>query len=93
VIPKLSRVAVFSTSTSVGDAEVMKEIKLAAAALGVKLQYLDVLTTKDIEPAFRAAVKGRADAVLLNVSGPVATPRRKEIAELAVKSRLPVMHS
>jgi len=29
----------------------------------------------------------------MNVSGPVVNPRRQEIAELAVKSRLPVMHS
>jgi putative tryptophan/tyrosine transport system substrate-binding protein len=29
----------------------------------------------------------------MNVSGPVVNPRRQEIAELAVKGRLPVMHS
>jgi ABC transporter substrate binding protein len=31
----------------------------------VKLQYLAVLNPKDIETAFRAAGKGRADAVLV----------------------------
>jgi putative ABC transport system substrate-binding protein len=91
VIPKLSRVAVFSTSTATDNAQVMKEIELAAAALGVKLQQLDVLTTKDIEPAFRAAVKGRADAVLENISGPIRSAHLKELAEFAVKNRLPVM--
>jgi putative tryptophan/tyrosine transport system substrate-binding protein len=91
VIPRLSRVAVFSTSTAPDHAQVRKEIELAAAAFGVKLQYLDVLTTKDIEPAFRAAVKGRADAVLENISGSVRSAYRKELAELAVKNRLPVM--
>jgi putative tryptophan/tyrosine transport system substrate-binding protein len=64
VIAKLSRVAVFSTSANVSNARAMKEIELAAAAFGVKLQHLDVLTIKDIEPAFSAAVKGRADASL-----------------------------
>jgi putative ABC transport system substrate-binding protein len=44
VLPKLSRVAVFSTSTNVSNAQAMKEIELAAAAFGVKLQHLDVLT-------------------------------------------------
>jgi putative tryptophan/tyrosine transport system substrate-binding protein len=91
VLPKLSRLAVFGTSTGVGNAQVMKEIELAAAAFGVKLQYLDVLTTKDLEPAFRAAVNGRADAVLEIISGPIRSARLKEIAELAVNSRLPVM--
>ena len=69
----------------------MKEIELAAAALGVKLQSIDVLTIKDIEPAFRAAVKGRTDAVLENISGSIRAAQLKELAELAIKHRLPVM--
>jgi putative ABC transport system substrate-binding protein len=91
VVPKLSRVSVFGTSTDLGNAQSLKEIQRAAAALGVKVQYIDVLTTKDIEPAFRAAVKGRADAVLDLISGPIRSARLKELAELAVKHRLPVM--
>jgi putative ABC transport system substrate-binding protein len=39
-----------------------------------------------------AAVKARAEAVLVLVSGSIRSPRRKEIAELAVKSRRPAMH-
>ena len=42
VIPKLSRVAVFETSTRPDNAQVLKEVDLAAGALKVKLQYLDV---------------------------------------------------
>ena len=64
IIPKLSRVAVFGTSTSPGNAQSLKEIDLAAKAFGVQLQYLDVLDPKDIETAFRAASKGRAEAGL-----------------------------
>ena len=91
VVPKLSRLAVFGTSTAVSQAQVMKEIELASAAFGVKLQYFDVLTPKDVEPAFRAAVKGQADAVLENISGSIRSAALKELAELAVKNRLPVM--
>ena len=65
IVPKLSRVAVLGTSTSPGNAQALKEMELAAGAFGVKLQYLDVLDPKDIETAFRAASKGRADAVLV----------------------------
>jgi putative tryptophan/tyrosine transport system substrate-binding protein len=68
-----------------------KRVERAAAAFGVKVQYFDVLTTKDIDPAFRAAVKGRADAVLETISGPIRSAARKELAELAVKNRIPVM--
>jgi putative tryptophan/tyrosine transport system substrate-binding protein len=67
-------------------------VELAAKAFGVKLQYLDVLGPKDIETTFRAAVKGRADAILWQVAGGVANPHRTEILELAVKSRLPAIY-
>jgi ABC-type uncharacterized transport system substrate-binding protein len=93
VIPKLSRVAVFGTSIYPGNAQSLKEVELAAKAFGVRLQTLDVLSPKDIELAFRAAGKGRADAGLMMVAGGVATDHRTEITELAVKSRLPVMYS
>lgn len=91
VLPKLSQLAVFGTSSSRGQALTMKEIERAAAGFGVKLQYIDVLTTKDIEPAFRAAVKGRAQAVLEIIRGNIRSAARKELAELAIKHRLPVM--
>ena len=64
IVPKLSRVAVLGTSTDPGNAQNLKETELAAGAFGVKIQYLDVLGPKDIETAFRAASKARADAVL-----------------------------
>jgi putative ABC transport system substrate-binding protein len=91
VVPKLSRVVVLGTSTNPSNAGVLKEIEIAAGALGVKLQYLDVLTAKDIELAFLAATKGRANAVLEIITGSIRTARRKEIAALAIKSRLPLM--
>jgi len=92
IVPRLSRVAVFGTSTQPGNAQSLKELELAAKAFGVKLQYLDVLSSKDIESAFRAASKGRADAVLMLLPGRVATSQRTEIAELAVKNRLPAIY-
>jgi putative ABC transport system substrate-binding protein len=54
---------------------------------------LDVLSPKDIEPAFRAATTERADAVLMMVSNPIAGSSRKAIAELATKSRLPAIYN
>ena len=48
IVPRLSRVAVLGTSTQSGYAQVLKETELAAGALRVKLQYLDVLSHKDI---------------------------------------------
>jgi ABC-type uncharacterized transport system substrate-binding protein len=92
IIPRLSRVAVFGTSTQPDYAQLLKEVELAAGAFGVKLQVLDVRSPKDIETAFRAASKGRADAVLMIVTGAVLNSHRRQVADLAVKNRLPAVY-
>jgi putative ABC transport system substrate-binding protein len=89
-VPRLSRLAALGTSNSPGIAQASKEVELAAGAFGVKLQYLDVRDSKDLETAFRAASKGRADAVLV-LPGAVLNSQRNQIADLAVKSRLPAI--
>jgi len=91
IVPRLSRVAVFGTSTRSGNAQALREIELAAGTLGVQLQYLEVLGAKDIEALFRAASKGRADAVLA-LASPTLLLQRTQIADLAVKNRLPAIY-
>jgi putative ABC transport system substrate-binding protein len=91
-VPRLSRVAILGSSTSPGYAPTLKEMELAAGVLKVKLQYLDILDPKDIETAFRAANKGRAQAVLVLGSG-VLNSHRTQIVELAVKNRLPAIYA
>jgi len=91
IVPRLSRVAVLGISTQPGNAQLVKETELAAGAFGVKLQYLDVQNPKDIETVFRAASKGRADAVLV-LPNPVLISQRAQVIELAIKSRLPAIY-
>jgi len=92
IIPKLSRVAVFGTSRSPGDAAVLNEVKRASVGLGVSVQHVDVLSPKDFETAFRAAVQGQANGVLWVVSGSVDVGHHAKIAELAVESRFPCFY-
>jgi putative ABC transport system substrate-binding protein len=92
ILPRLSRIAVLGNSTNPGSAQALKETELAAGALEVQLQYLDLVDPKDIEAALRNASKGRADAVFVLPSA-VATAQRKQIAELAIKNRLPAIYS
>jgi len=92
IIPRLSRVAVFGNSTRPGTAQSLKEMELAAKAFGVRLQNVDVLHPKDIESGFQAASKGRADAVLV-LGSPVLNSQRTQIADFAVKNRLPVAYA
>ena len=92
IVTKLSRVAVIGTVTRPGNPQALREINLAADAVGVRLQYLEIQAPKDIEIAFRAAIKERADAVLV-LSNEVLIPQRRQIADLAVKSRLPAIYN
>jgi putative ABC transport system substrate-binding protein len=91
IVPKLSRVAILGSSTQPGNAQALKEMELAAGALGVQLQYLEIRAPKDIETAFRAATKGRADAVLV-LTSPVLVSQRTQLADLAVRSRVPATY-
>jgi putative ABC transport system substrate-binding protein len=91
IVPRLSRVAVIGNSTNPGNAQALRETELAAGAFGMQLQYLDVLGPKDIETGFRAASKGRADAVVALASA-VLSSNRKQVIDLAVKNGLPAMY-
>jgi len=91
IVPKLSRVAVFWAAVTSGDAQAKKEAELAAAALGIRLQYLEVRSPEDIETGFRAASKEHADAVLA-LPVPAFISQRRLATEFAAKSRLPAIY-
>ena len=91
IIPKPFRVAILGTSTIPGYAQSLKEIELAAGAFGMRLQPLDVHAAKEIEAAFQAARRERADAILLLQSF-VLNSQRKQITDLAIKIRLPAIY-
>ena len=91
IFPRLSRVAVLGTSTQPGTAQALRETELAARVFGVQLQYLDVRNPKDIETAFREASKGPANAVIV-LSSAIFISQRTQIADLAVKNRLPAVY-
>ena len=92
IVPKLSRVAVLRDSTSRGQRASVERDRARRRGVRSEASISRLLSPKDFETAFRAASKGRADAVLDSVPGPILTPHRKQIAELAVKSRLPAIY-
>jgi putative tryptophan/tyrosine transport system substrate-binding protein len=94
--PNISRVAVLGALSLPANAQglnaqALNEVKLAAEALRVKLQYLDIQNPTDIKSAFRAASKGRAEAVLA-LPGAVLISHRTQIAGFAAKNRLPAIY-
>jgi putative tryptophan/tyrosine transport system substrate-binding protein len=91
VIPKMSRVGVLWDANAPGPAIAFKEYEAAARALKKPLQSLEVRgPNPDLEGAFQAATKGRANG-LITIANPVLNRYPKQIAELAIKNRLPSM--
>ncbi len=87
ILPKLSRLAVFSDATEPGNPQAVKATEVAAKGFGVQVSYMDVQAQKDIGPAFRAATKKHAEAVLV-MPTPAMNQHRKQIVDLAAKNRL-----
>ena len=90
-VPALSRAAFLGNSSEPGNSQALKETHAAAKVLGVQIQSLDILAPKEIETAFRAAIKDRAQAALI-LTSPVTFANRREVVELAVKQRLPAIY-
>ena len=85
VVPTASRVGVLL----VAGFTVFREYEAAAHALKVQLQSLEVRAPNpDLEGAFRDAVKGRVRALITTRA---LVGYRKQIADLAIKNRLPLM--
>jgi ABC-type uncharacterized transport system substrate-binding protein len=91
IVPALSRVAVLGNATQPGNPQALREINIDADGLGVQIQYLEVRGPKDIETAFGEASKEHADAVLV-LSTSILYFNRRQVSNLAVKSRLPTIY-
>jgi ABC-type uncharacterized transport system substrate-binding protein len=87
VLPGISRVGVLGTLGNTG----FKEYEDAARALKIPLQSLEVRGPNlDLAGAFRDAAKNRVSG-LITVRAALLIDYRKQIADLAIKNRLPSM--
>jgi putative ABC transport system substrate-binding protein len=92
-VPKLSRVAIF-TSTYRREAIVneLKLIEASARNMGMQVQDIELRSPSDLEAAFRSATQVNAEAVLAQSSG-VLLSRRVQMAQLALKHKLPAIYA
>ena len=88
--PPIARVGVFSNPANPTQPLEWKGIQAAAVALGLKLQSLNVRSGADLDVAFEAALKERAQA-LINLPEAIFTMNQKRITEFATKNKLPAM--
>jgi putative ABC transport system substrate-binding protein len=91
VVPGASHIAVLSNPSSPVVPPQMREAKVAAQALGVRLQLLEVRGIDDFERVFRAATKERASALIMLDDAFVFTHRMR-IVKFAGKGRLPAIY-
>jgi putative ABC transport system substrate-binding protein len=86
-IPKLSRVAVL-WSTAIRA--LVDETETAARAVGVQLQLVEVRTPDEFQGAYAAMTRERANGLVI-VMDSFTLFHRRQLLDLAVKSRLPTV--
>jgi ABC-type uncharacterized transport system substrate-binding protein len=90
-VPRIARVGVLWNPDDRAAAIGFKEYEAGARTLKIQLQSLEVRgPNPDFVGAFQAAAKGRANA-LVTILSAVFNRYRKQIADLAIKNRLPSM--
>ena len=84
-LPGLSRVAVFWDSNFGRDQ--LDELQRVAQPLRLELQPIEVRSVEDLEPAFKAARRNQAQALMWTWS-PVPWVHKARVAQLAIEAKL-----
>jgi len=90
-VPKLSRVAALWDPQNPGSAQQWKESQLPARELGLQLHSIEVSSADKFEAAFKEATKALS-AALAVMASPFFYSNQKQIADLAIKNRLPAIY-
>jgi putative ABC transport system substrate-binding protein len=91
-IPSIRRVAAMLHMGNPALATQWHALELAARSLGLQLELVDVRRAEDLERAFDATLKHRAEAVVIGL-GTVMQNNVGRIVELAMKRRLPSIYT
>jgi len=91
ILAQLTRVAVLTDPGTQGHGPQIKELEVAARALGLQLRPAEVRGPSDLESAFSAMTTGRAGALIV-LQQPTLDSLRERIVDLAAKNRLPAMY-
>jgi putative ABC transport system substrate-binding protein len=91
IVPRLARVAVLTDPGTGGHGPQIKELEIAAPALGLQLQACEVRSPSELENVFSAMIAARAGA-FIGLQQPTLDRLRRRIVESAAKHRLPAMY-
>jgi putative ABC transport system substrate-binding protein len=91
IVPQATRVAVLWHPDSPYSQKVVEQLKAAAPMLSIELKFLGVHTHEEIDPAFLAVSRLRAQALYL-IEDPLFDTYRPALLKLASKARLPIAY-
>jgi putative ABC transport system substrate-binding protein len=86
--PRASRVAVIRNPPTPGAMPYWREMQAAAPALRVTLQSVEVAKADDLDTAFAAIIRERAEALYVRVDALIYT-HRSRLLDFAARRRLP----
>jgi putative tryptophan/tyrosine transport system substrate-binding protein len=90
-LPKALRIAVLWNAANPVKVLDFNETEMAAQALGLKLQSLEVRASEDFENRLKAATTQRFGALVV-LQDALTTSNTRRIVDFAAKSRLPAMY-
>jgi putative ABC transport system substrate-binding protein len=90
LIPHLRQVAVLAPISNPTTALKLARIQSGAKALGVKTEIVEIRTGADYEPTFER-IRRLKPTALMPLLGVLSTTHKKEIAEFAIRNRLPTI--
>jgi putative ABC transport system substrate-binding protein len=82
---------VLSNSTSLGAIDAVREAEAAAAAIGVRVQLVDVTESAKLDGAFTMIAKERPDALMVMADAMLASQRPRVLRHVE-KLRLPAIY-
>ena len=92
LVPRAARIAVLFNMSNPALPPQWKEIAMAPRSLGIEPHLLDVRTPEDLAPAFDAATKQRADALIVGLDT-LTQANQRGIVDLVAKHRLPAIYA
>jgi ABC-type uncharacterized transport system substrate-binding protein len=92
-VPAATRVAVLVNPANAANAETtLKDVEVAARALGLQIQALNASTSREIDAAFATFVRQQPDALFVGPD-PFFTSQRVQLAILAARHAVPASAS
>jgi len=92
LVPRAARIAALFNMSNPALPPQWKEVETATRSLGAEPHLLDVRKAEDLPPAFDAAIRQRADALIVGL-GTLTQANQQVIVDLAARRRLPAIYA